>query len=82
MLFKMLLILLAMIVVDIVWTIYISSVALKKPMLAGIASSVSLVINSFVVVSFVNNYWYIVPACIGTFIGTYVAVNWVKHRQP
>ena len=79
--FKMVLILLAMVVVDIVWTIYISSVAMKKPMLAGVASSISLVINSFVVVSFVDDYWYIVPAGIGTFIGTYVAVEYVRRRQ-
>jgi hypothetical protein len=79
--FKMVLILLAMVVVDIVWTIYISSVAMKKPMLAGVASSISLVINSFVVVSFVDDYWYIVPAGIGTFIGTSVAGEYVRRRQ-
>lgn len=70
-----------MIVVDILWVYYIRRSGQGKA--AGAASFATLILlcGSFVTISYTSDHRMVIPAAIGSFIGTYLAVR-LDTRHP
>jgi len=70
-----LLIMLAVAVGDYLWTIYINYVSAKRPHMAALAGTAIYMFGAFNVVSYTSNHWYLVPAVVGGYLGTWFAVK-------
>lgn len=68
----------AMMVTDFVWTDWAKSVADKKPIRAGIMSIGTVLCGAFVVTAYVHDPKYIISAALGAFLGTYLSVRYRK----
>jgi hypothetical protein len=64
----------ATIVSDFVWAKYMASVAGGTPLVAANWSVLIIAIGAYLVVSYVDDKRLIVPACMGAWLGTYLAV--------
>jgi hypothetical protein len=73
------LIFIATIVVDISWTLYLIKVEERKPVQSGIWAVVIYLFGALVVMSYTTNHLLIIPAILGSFIGTAGTV-WYKKR--
>ena len=65
----------AMAITDLIWALYIRRVGQGKAAQAGLAASLLLVVGAFVITSYVENHWYLLPAAIGSFLGTFAATK-------
>jgi hypothetical protein len=59
---------------DIVNTYYIKAIAEDKPLVASTLASIVMLIYSIALISFVNDNLMLIPALLGAFTGTYVAM--------
>lgn len=59
---------------DYVWANYMGSVAKSNPVVASNWAFLVIVLGAFVVVSYVSDRRLILPAAIGAWIGTYLAI--------
>lgn len=59
---------------DFVWAKYIASITTSTPLIASTWATITLVLGAFVVISYVQDKRMLIPAAIGAFIGTYLAV--------
>jgi hypothetical protein len=59
---------------DYVWAKYIASITTATPFVASVWATITIVMGAFVVLSYVHDKRMIVPAAIGAFVGTYLAV--------
>lgn len=64
-----------MVVLDYGWAKYISNIADKKALLAASWAVVIYVVGAVLVLLVVEDRAILIPASLGTFIGTYVAVK-------
>jgi len=78
-LIKAVLIFLAVVVSDIFWIFYIRRAAEGKAAQAAFFGAMIWVFGAFVVVGYVENQWYLIPAVFGALIGTYSAVKYDKR---
>ena len=69
----------AMVILDIVWAYYTSSVAAKKPALAGLFASTIMFCTAAVTVSYVQDPRLLPVVMAGAFVGTYLAVRFPIH---
>jgi hypothetical protein len=65
----------AYIVVDGMYAYYTLAVAEKQPLKASTVGAAMHFLIAIGVLSYVQNYLYIVPLALGSFIGTYIAVS-------
>lgn len=72
---------LALIVADICWTMFFTETANKHAVKAGIWSALIMLSGSYATVSFVNDKRFIVAAMLGSFIGTYATIKWIKRKD-
>ncbi len=61
---------------DIFWTFYIRKVSQGKAFGAASYSLLVAIMGAFSTYQFIINYWMIIPAALGAFIGTYFTVKW------
>lgn len=59
---------------DFIWAHYISAIAGGERLAAANWGAVVIVLGAFIVVSYVSDRRLIIPAAIGAWIGTYLAV--------
>jgi hypothetical protein len=59
---------------DIVNTYYIKAIAEDKPLVASLLAALVMLIYSIALISFVNDNLMLIPALLGAFAGTYVAM--------
>lgn len=78
---QFILVMLALIVADVCWTMYFVETANKHAVKAGIWSALIMLSGSFATVSFVNDRRFIVAAMLGAFIGTYATIKWIKRKD-
>ena len=64
----------AVFLTDIVNTYYIKAIAEDKPLVASTLAALVMLIYSFALVSFVKDINLLIPALLGAFAGTYVAM--------
>lgn len=72
---KFLLIFLATMLSDIIWVFYIRRISDGKAVSAAIFSSLIVLLGGFVILGYVGNKWYLVPAAIGAFVGTIITIK-------
>jgi len=65
-------------VLDLIWAVYTKHIIGKSPWLASFWSSIIILLNGTITVAYVGRPWLLIPAALGAFIGTFVAVKWIK----
>jgi hypothetical protein len=70
--------LLALTAVDVVWAFYVRALADGQALASGILSVLIYLIGTSVLLELVKDRKLLLPACIGAFIGTYLAVEFFK----
>lgn len=76
-----LLIVLAMALADICWTLYFIDVDERKPHGASFWSAMIVLVHAFTVTTYVENKVYISAAFIGAYLGTYGTVKWKQKKE-
>ena len=78
---QFILVVFALILADICWTMYFTETARKHATKAGVWSALIMLSGSYATVSFVHDKRFIVAAMIGSFIGTYATIKWIKRKD-
>lgn len=63
---------------DFVWTVYIAAVADKKPLKSAFWSTGTILLGGLAAVEYVKDPWMLIPAGLGAFAATYIAVRYKK----
>jgi hypothetical protein len=74
------LIFIATIIVDVAWTLYLIKVEERKAVQSGFWAVVIYLFGALIVLSYSNNHLLLIPAVLGSFIGTAGTV-WFKKRR-
>lgn len=61
---------------DFIWTIYIKRVQQRKAFFAALYSMIIYGFSSIVILQYIENNWLLIPALIGAFFGTLVAMKY------
>jgi hypothetical protein len=67
---------------DFIWTRYIASVAAKQPMQSALWSTGTILLSGVAAVEYVANPWLLLPAGLGAFAATWIAVKREANREP
>jgi hypothetical protein len=78
---KYILVFVAMIATDYIWSEWMKSVSEKKAIRAGLFSIGTVLAGSFVIISYIENPKYLIPACLGAFVGTYISVRYNGKKE-
>ena len=70
----------ALMVSDVFWTLYIRWAAKGFAFRAALASIAIWLTGAFVFLEFVKNFYVIIPAALGSFCGTYLAVKYDRNK--
>jgi hypothetical protein len=65
---------LAVALADGLWTLYIVAAAARLPLPAALYSTGIVLTGAFVTLAYVRDRWYLLPAALGAFAGTYLSV--------
>jgi len=71
-----------MVLLDIVFGLYVIKASEHQMVQAGSYASAILVLNAVVTLAYIDNRWMIIPAMIGAFVGTVLAIKideWSKR---
>ncbi len=79
--FHALLVFLSTTFTEIIWVLYIRRTSSGKALAAALFSMTLVVVGAYVVISYIENNWYLVPAAVGSFIGTIAAVRYDKKQK-
>lgn len=60
---------------DFVWSRYIRAVGEKRAGHAGSWAAGTLLLGAFGIMNYTSNHWLVLPAAIGCFTGSYIAVR-------
>jgi len=72
----------ALLIVDIIWTLYIRSLASGKAFRAGVLSALVYSVSAYSFIEIVKDTYLLAPAALGAFLGTYYTVKWdIKHEK-
>jgi len=71
----------AVVLIDIVWTKYIAEVGAKRAAHAAFWSALIIAIGAFTTLSYVEDRTTLIPAIVGAFVGTYLAVWFDKRKE-
>jgi hypothetical protein len=78
---KCLLVIIAVTITDIFWTLYISHSAALNKWKASFYASMIIIAGSFTTIEYVNDRRMIIPALIGAFIGTFIPLHLKEQKQ-
>jgi hypothetical protein len=78
---KFLLIVLAMAVADVCWTLYFIDVEERRAHAASFWSAMIILVSAFTVTSYIENNIYITAAIIGAYLGTFGTIKWKQKRE-
>ncbi len=73
--FEAVLVFLATTVSDIIWVFYIRRTSSGKALSAAFSSSILILVGGLVIVAYVGNQWYLIPAAMGAFLGTILTIK-------
>lgn len=68
------------VIVDVAWTFYLIKVEERKAVQSGAWAVVIYLLGALIVMSYTTNHFLIIPAVLGSFIGTAGTV-WYKKRK-
>ncbi len=60
---------------DVLWVFYIRRTSKGKAISAAAFSSMIVLLGGFVVLAYVDNRWYLIPAAFGAFVGTILSIK-------
>lgn len=60
---------------DVFWAIYIRRVSERKMLAAASISSLIVLFAGFAAIEYVGNNWYLIPAMLGAFVGTFFTLK-------
>lgn len=66
---------------DFIWTRYISAIAAKQPTASAIWSAGVILLSGVAAVEYVANPWLLLPAGLGAFTATWIAVHRERNRD-
>lgn len=69
-------------VLDFVWAKYTRAVADNAPLRASTYAVGTIVLSGVSAIGYTSNYWLLIPAGAGCFVGTFVAVRREKMKTP
>jgi hypothetical protein len=72
----------SMFFVDIFWTLYIVAIEKRRRHLAAFYSVAIMATGAFTTISYIGNWWMIVPILAGAYAGTYTAVRLSREKIP
>jgi peptidoglycan biosynthesis protein MviN/MurJ (putative lipid II flippase) len=78
---KFILVMLAMIVADVCWTMYFIEIDKRRVWAAGVWSSIIIIASAFITTSYVEDKSLVPAAAIGAFIGTAGTVYYKKKKE-
>jgi len=78
---KFILVMLAMVVADVCWTYYFLKVEERKPIAAGVWSSLIIVASAFITTSYIEDKSLVPAAVLGAFLGTAGTVYYKKKKE-
>jgi len=81
-LIKSVLVFLATVLSDTLWAMYIRRTNLGKALSASSLSAVIVLTAGVVAIEYVNNNWYLIPAALGAFVGTYITIKFDNRKKP
>jgi len=61
---------------DVLWTFYIIRTAGKRAYSAGFFSALIILTGGLVIITYTENNWYLIPAALGGYVGTVLAVKY------
>jgi uncharacterized membrane protein YhaH (DUF805 family) len=72
----------ATVVTDAVYVFFTAAVAARHRLRAANWSSVWYLLSAFAVINYTGNPVYVVFAALGSWVGAYLSVSWLKREQP
>lgn len=78
---QFLLVLLLMTIADICWTYYFIKIEERKSISAGIWGALIYICGAFTITSYMEDKSLIIAAIIGSFLGTYISVEYKKRKE-
>ena len=60
---------------DILWVFYIRRTGEGKAVAAAVFSAMIVILGGLVILAYVGNSWYLIPAALGAFIGTTLTIK-------
>jgi peptidoglycan biosynthesis protein MviN/MurJ (putative lipid II flippase) len=78
---KFILVLVAMILADVCWTMYFIEVEKRKPISAGLWGAAILLFGSVVTIGYVEDIRLLAAAVLGSFIGVAGTVQYKKRKE-
>ncbi|MFA6407745.1 MAG: hypothetical protein WCV80_03515 [Candidatus Paceibacterota bacterium] len=74
----------ATVISDMLWAFYIRRTNDRKALSAALFSAVIVLSGGLIVVAYVENNWYLLPAAMGAFVGTFISIHidmWKHERE-
>lgn len=68
----------ATLVTDALWALYMIHVGKKNPVRSASYGSLIHILSAFTVISYTKDTLYIIPLVLGSFLGTYLTVKYMK----
>ncbi|UJP05704.1 MAG: hypothetical protein LZF61_01645 [Nitrosomonas sp.] len=75
------LIMAAMALADVCWTLYFIDVEERRAHAAAFWSAMIILVTAFTVTNYVENKIYIAAAFLGAYVGTYVTIEWKRRSE-
>jgi hypothetical protein len=67
---------------DAVYVLFTSAVSARRRIPAANWSSLWYILSAFAVISYTSNTVYVVFAALGSWLGAFCAVSWLRRRDP
>lgn len=71
----------AMFFTDVLFAMYVRRTSQGKALQAASFGALIFVFAGFVVVGYVSNLWLLIPAALGSFVGTYTVVTYDTRKE-
>lgn len=78
---KFILVMLAMVVADVCWTMYFIEIDKRRVWAAGVWSAIIIIASAFITTSYVEDKSMVPAAALGAFIGTAGTVYYKKKKE-
>ncbi len=71
----------AMFVTDVCWTLYFIKLEARRGIAAGLYAGIIYLLGAITVKNYVEDFTLIMPAIAGSFLGTWLTIEWKKRKE-
>ncbi len=68
-------------ILEVIWTFYIRRTSSGDRAQAAIFAGLTFLVGGFVIISYVDNPWYLIPATLGGFCGAWATITYDKRKR-